>query len=140
MMRYLVMLLLALNIGYFGWNLLRPPEPPAGAIPAPLRNEGLRLLGEARPADGATAGRVCLFASGFEDIFAASEFAAAAASGELEATVHTAAPGDRAGVRLERIAPEVGALPQWPDFARQSPGLTVVENPCEGFAPGEDLH
>lgn len=136
-MRYFVLLLLALNIGYFGWSLLRPPEPPA---PAPLRNEGLRLLGEARPAEGGTAGRVCLFVTGFDDIFAASEFADEVAGGDLQASVYTAAPGDRAGVRLQRIAPEPGAPLQWPDFARQSPGLTIAENPCEEFAPGEDLH
>ncbi len=139
-MRYFVLLLLALNIGYFGWSLLRPPGPPAGANSAPLRNEGLRLISEAPPADGGIAGRVCLFVSGFDDIFAASEFAGAVAGGDLEASVYTTEPGDRAGVRVERIPPEPGAFPQWPDFARQSPELTVVENPCEGFAPAEDLH
>ena len=151
-MRYFIMALLALNIGYFGWSLLRPPAPQSAAAPQPLRNEGLQLVSEALGKAGGAANHNCLFVWGFADIFEASEFAGAVISDSLEATVYIAQPGDHAEVRLERIGedpqtPSAGAA-QWPDFAALNPALdpalgpelTVAENACEMFAHAEHFH
>ena len=151
-MRYFIMALLALNIGYFGWSLLRPPAPQSGTAPQPLRNEGLQLVSEALAEAGGEAEHICLFVWGFADIFEASEFAGAVISDSLEATVYIAQPGDHAEVRLERIGedpqtPSSGPA-QWPDFAALNPALdpapgselTVAENACEMFAHAEHFH
>jgi len=143
-LRYIVVFLLLLNVAYFGWSLLRPPELPAAAEPRPLRNEGLQLVSEAREAELARlreeAEQVCLFVYGFADIFEASEFAAASIGNGIEATVYIAQPGDFAEVRLQRHVEDPEDIPQWPDFAGQSPQLTGSENACQTFAHADHFH
>ncbi len=143
-LRYIVVFLLLLNIAYFGWSLLRSPELPAAPAPRPLRNEGLQLVREAREVElarlGAEAEQVCLFVHGFADIFEASEFAAASISDNIEATVYIAQPGDIAEVRLRRHVEDPEDIPQWPDFADQSPELTGAENACQTFAHADHFH
>lgn len=143
-MRYIAAFLLLLNAAYFGWSLLRPSELPAAPEPIPPRNEGLQLVGEARAAELARAReeveQVCLFVRGFADIFAASEFAAAAIGENIEATVYVAQPGDIAEVRLRRHVEDLDDIPQWPDFADQSRELTGTENPCQTFAHTDHFH
>lgn len=143
-MRYIIIFLLLLNIAYYGWSLLRPPESPAAMEPRPLRNEGLQLVSEAREEELARlreeAEQVCLFVGGFTDIFHASEFAAAAIGENIEATVYIAQPGDAAEVRLQRHVDDPEDIPQWPDFAGQSSELTGAENPCQTFAHTDHFH
>lgn len=143
-MRYIVVFLLLLNVAYFGWSLLRPPELPAAPEPIPPRNEGLQLVSEARAAELARlreeAEQVCLFIHGFADIFQASEFAAAVIAENIEAAVYVAQPGNSAEVRLRRHVEDLDNIPQWPDFAGQSPELTGAENPCQTFAHADHFH
>lgn len=140
-MRFVVIFLLLLNIAYFGWSLLRPPELPAVPEPRPLRNEGLQLVSEAQAAELShlreEAENVCLHVGGFTDIFEASEFASVVISENIEATVYIAQPGDAAEVRLQRTVEDLEDVPQWPDFAGQRPELTGTENPCQTFAHAE---
>ena len=142
-MRHIAVFLLLLNIAYFGWSLLRPPESPAASGPRPLRNEGLQLVSEAREAELARlreeAEQVCLFVHGFADIFEASEFAAAIGE-NIEAKVYIAQPGDIAEVRLQRRVEALEDIPQWPDFVGQSLELTGTENPCQTFAHTDHFH
>ena len=134
-MRYLLVSLLLLNIAGFGWSLLTQPRPQTAPEPRPLRNSGLQLVSEARAAGRERrieeTGQVCLFVSGFADIFAASEFAGATVGDGLEATVYVARQGNAAEVRLERLPEAPDDLPQWPDLAGQSPQLSAAENSCE---------
>ena len=138
-MRYLLVVLLLLNFGYFGWSLLAPPRSQSSPEPIPLRDSGLQLVSESRAAEREQtrariqeeAAGICLFVSGFADIFEASEFAAAMVNDELEATVYVPQDSNAAEVRLERIPQDRDELPQWPDFAARSPGLSAGENPCE---------
>ncbi len=147
-MRYLLLALLLLNFGYFGWSLLAPPRAQSSPESLPLRDSGLQLVKEVRAAEREQArermeeeaARVCLFVSGFADIFEASEFAAAIINDELEATVYVPQDGDTAEVRLERVLQDRDELPQWPDFAARSPELSAGENPCEMFAHAGHLH
>ena len=140
-MRYIIIFLLLLNIAYIGWNLLRPRELPAAAEPRPLRNEGLQLVSEARDAELAhlreEAENVCLNVSGFADIFEASDFAAEFSREDLQATVYIAPSSSVAEVRLQRQIEDPENIPQWPDFADQSPALAGTENPCQTFAHAE---
>ena len=144
-MRYLLVSLLLLNFGYFGWSLLAPLP---SSEPRPLRDSGLQLVNEVRAAEREQtrgrmeegAARVCLFVSGFADIFQASEFAAAIVSDELEATVYVPQDSNAAEVRLERVPQGRDELSQWPDFAARSPELSAGENPCEMFAHAGHLH
>ena len=142
-MRYIVVFLLVLNIAYFGWSLLRPPELPLAAEPRPLRNEGLQLVSEARAAETAGAREeaegVCLYVGGFADIFEASDFAASVTSEDIEATVYVSQPAEAAEVRLRRTVEDPENVPQWPDFAGQRPDLTSTENSCQTFAHAEHL-
>ncbi len=145
-MRYIIVSLLLLNIGYFGWNLLRPPAPPAAAEAQarPPRVEGIQLVSEAREAETARriaeAEQVCFYVSGFSDIFQASEFAAGVIGDGLEATVYVAQDGENAEVRLQRHVEDLASIPQWPDFAGKSGELTGMENPCQTFAHADHFH
>ncbi len=143
-MRYIAVFLLLLNIVYFGWSWLRPPELPVAPEPRSPGNEGLRLVSEAREAELARlreeAEQVCFFVHGFADIFEASEFAASAIGENIEATVYIAQPGDIPEVRLRRHVEHLEDIPRWPDFAAQSPELTGAENPCQTFAHADHFH
>ena len=52
----------------------------------------------------------------------------------IEAAVYIAQPENIAEVRLQRQVEDSEDIPQWPDFASQSPELTGTENPCQIFA------
>lgn len=89
-MKYILILLILANLGFYGWSVYQPlpeaePEPPR-----PLLNTGLTLVSEyeANSVDLALeARRQCSIVSGFSDEEQADDFAAAARARDLQAIV-----------------------------------------------------
>ncbi|UFH49036.1 hypothetical protein [Pseudomonas sp. KNUC1026] len=142
-MRWLFLLLLVLNIFYFGWSQLEAPVRPKEITSLmPKRNGAgdIRLLSEAStPASPQPRGQSCLFLGGYSTAAHLEVLAGRLKSARVEASVYQAQEG-AAHLYWLRVAPasrEVVDDASLSEVAGDIKDLKRKIMPCEGIATPE---
>lgn len=142
-MRWLFLLLLVLNVFYFGWSQLEAPvQPKEITALAPKRNGAgdIRLLSEAAAPGGAQSrGQSCLFLGGYSAAAQLEVLAGRLKSARVQASVYQTQEG-AARLYWLRVAPaskEVVDDAALSEVASDIKDLKRKIMPCEGIATAE---
>ncbi len=102
-MKYILILLILGNLGFFAWNYYQPLPPAEVSEPRPLLNTGLTLVREYEEQTDVLAmdaRRQCSIVSGFTDVEQAENFIELARSRDLQALLNVAPSTEPAQYRI----------------------------------------